>query len=385
MELFEQFRQRYGLSSQTTRLLQRYGFEVGLFQTQQKKLQERGLNKTLADNIVTGDIEALPDDDLLRLPSRSDSLFDKFVGIGKQHIRDGKLAVVILAGGMATRFGGVVKATVEIKPSLSFLDLKLNEIKAVSLRHEASVPVFIMTSFGTHDAIEQAVRVHRPALDIKLCPQSVSIRMDENGDIFKNAKAEVSLYAPGHGEMPNVLRRERGLQGFLKAGGQTLWMSNVDNLLAGIDPLILGMHISERCDMSVEVVAKQSEDTGGGPVKYNGKSQVLEHFRIPSDFDASTVPVFNTNTMLFNARALQKEFPLDAFAATKMVDDRVAVQFETLVGQLTASLSCKFIKVERQGEHNRFIPIKTPDDLESMREDIMKIVKSRMACVNQDA
>ena len=45
--------------------------------------------------------------------------------IGRQAIASGKLALLVLNGGMATRFGGVVKGTVSVDADMSFLGLKL--------------------------------------------------------------------------------------------------------------------------------------------------------------------------------------------------------------------------------------------------------------------
>jgi UTP--glucose-1-phosphate uridylyltransferase len=47
-------------------------------------------------------------------------------------MRRGEVGAVILAGGMATRFGGVVKAAVEVLDGQSFLELKLKDLAAVA-------------------------------------------------------------------------------------------------------------------------------------------------------------------------------------------------------------------------------------------------------------
>ena len=46
-------------------------------------------------------------------------------GAGAAALREGEIALVVLAGGMATRFGGGVKATAEALDGMSFLEVKL--------------------------------------------------------------------------------------------------------------------------------------------------------------------------------------------------------------------------------------------------------------------
>ena len=48
---------------------------------------------------------------------------------------------------------------------------------------------------------------------------------------------------------------------------------------------------------------------------------IVEAFRAPQSFDLGTVPVFNTNTFVFDAHALHRKFDLEWFAAFKKVDD----------------------------------------------------------------
>src|SRR4029077_7563958 len=72
---------------------------------------------------------------------------------GQAALTAGQVGCVVLAGGMATRFGGVVKAAVDVLPGRSFLSLKLADIRRVAREAGTSVPVYVMSSFATHDAL----------------------------------------------------------------------------------------------------------------------------------------------------------------------------------------------------------------------------------------
>src|SRR5262249_40170186 len=155
--------------------------------------------------------------------------------------------------------------------------------------------------------------------------------------LFQDSHGEPSLYATGHGDLVDALRRSGLLADFLaKGGGKYVWITNVDNLGASIDPVLLGRFIESGADVQCEVCAKAG-DKGGIPVHAEGKLQVLEEFRLPAGFDPTTVHVFNTNTFLVRAHAIAKtSFPWTYFEVEKKVDGRSAIQFERLIQELTA-------------------------------------------------
>jgi UTP--glucose-1-phosphate uridylyltransferase len=298
--------------------------------------------------------------------------------IGENAIRRGEVAAVILAGGMATRFGGVVKAAVEVLDGASFLELKLRDIAKTAERCEGRIPVFLMTSFATDDAVRDMAR----ALTTDLCPitsfaQFISLRLTPEGELFREDSGDLSPYAPGHGDLTFALRRAGLLARFRGKGGKTLMMSNVDNLTATLDPAVIGAHLEAGASLTAEMAPKEPGDKGGAPARVSGKAQIVESFRFPEDFDQERIPVFNTNTFVLDAEAIDAEFPLTWFAVNKTVDGRPAVQFERLVGELTAFLDASFLRVERHGPDARFQPIKTPDDVEKERPDIVKALKAR--------
>ena len=156
----------------------------------------------------------------------------------------------------------------------------------------------------------------------------------------------------------------------MDGGGKYLFISNVDNLAARLDPVIIGCHILSGKTLTAEVAPKWPGDQGGAPVLVDGKLWVVEGFRFPPDFDQDQVPVFNTNTFTVNAESLDQDFDLAACYVEKSVDDMPAVQIETLLGELTRLLDTQYLRVKRTGERSRFFPIKTPQDLADGREDL---------------
>jgi UTP--glucose-1-phosphate uridylyltransferase len=360
----------------TAQLLQRYGFEDIPFEL----LNERMLKGQLgaAQNRITGRVEPPEAGDIQALPPLGSDLRKQLAERGEEAMRGGEVAAVILAGGMATRFGGVVKAAVEVLDGQSFLELKLRDIAAVAERADARIPVYLMSSFATHEDIERlAEPLSTERVPIKTFPQFISLRATPEGELFRDGSGALSPHAPGHGDLTFALRRSGVLKEFRDSGGKVLMMSNVDNLTATLDPAIIGAHLESGAALTAEMAPKEPGDKGGAPARVDGRAQIVEAFRFPEDFDQERIPVFNTNTFVLDAAAIDADFPLTWFAVEKTVDGKPAVQFERLVGELTSFLDSAFLRVERHGPDARFQPIKTPDDVDKERPQIVKALKAR--------
>jgi UTP--glucose-1-phosphate uridylyltransferase len=364
------------IDAATAELLQRYGFEDIPFESLRERLARGELGS--AQNRIRGAVEPPHEGDLRALPPLGGDVRRALADRGEAAMRQGQVAAVILAGGMATRFGGVVKAAVEVLDGQSFLELKLKDIAAVAERADATVPVYLMTSFATDEAIRQmAEPLSTPRCPIKTFPQLISLRVTPEGELFKDSAGALSSHAPGHGDLTFALRRSGILQDFRDRGGRVLMMSNVDNLTATLDAAIIGAHLESGAALTAEMAPKEPGDKGGAPARVDGKPQIVEAFRFPEDFDQERIPVFNTNTFVLDAAAIDADFPLTWFAVNKTVDEKPAVQFERLVGELTAFLEPAFLRVERHGPDARFQPIKTPDDVDKELPDIVKALKAR--------
>lgn len=360
----------------TRRLLHDYAFDHAAFERHQEELRRGEVGKDT--NRLTGTVQAPAAGDVTALPALGSPSRHALAEIGRAAMARSEVGVVVLAGGMATRFGGAVKAAVKVWNERSFLELKLADVARRADEARAEIPVLLMTSFATHDEVQSlGLALERDGARVTCFPQSASLRLTPEAEIFLDADGAPSPYAPGHGDLPAALRRSGALSAFLENGGKTLFMSNVDNLLATLDPAVIGYHLEQGRAMTVEVVPKEAGDRGGAPARVDGKVQIVESFRFPADFDQDTIPVFNTNSLVFDARALCRAFDLTAFYVEKQVDDRAAVQFETLVGQLSAVLPSGFLLVERFGPDARFAPVKDPPELEFRRDNIRLTLEAR--------
>jgi len=272
-----------------------------------------------------------------------------------------------------------VKAAVPVIGDRTFLDLKHADVRQLSAKLGTPITTYVMTSYATHDRIVQQVRDEKLETDttkIVCFPQMVSLRLTPNGHVFLE-DGEPSPYATGHGDLTFALRQSGVLGRFRRGGGTLVYMSNVDNLGATLDPAVVGAHLARGAKITAEVVRKDAGDKGGAPARVDGVPQIVEAFRFPPSFDQHSIPLFNTNSFVFDAEAIDRDFDLTFFRVEKKVDNHKVIQFERLVGQLTAFLPSHFLEVPRSGPDGRFQPVKDPEELEARRADIEQILRAR--------
>ena len=348
----------------------------------QRNLQIRYTGGLLSrdSNSLTAPVSLASDDAVVALPPSRSKRGIEYIAIGEDAVRQTKVGLLILNGGMATRFGGVVKGTVSVLGDLSFLGLKLLTAKRLSNRLGGTIPIYIMNSFATDDITRDHLSRHDyfgyPRDSVTLFLQNTLLRLNPDGTFFRHNNGSLSPYGPGHGDVAEAVARD-ALSDIRNRNLSFLHMSNVDNLLATPYPLIFGYHLSNEMEMTVETVRNRGKDVGGAPAIVNGKVQIVEAFRFPADFPTGKLTHFNTNTFCFSRSVFERSYNLDWFVVEKRVEDRPAVQFERLAGQLSAFVPCSFIEVERDGEESRFSPIKDRPTLEKERARIMEVLAAR--------
>jgi UTP--glucose-1-phosphate uridylyltransferase len=313
--------------------------------------------------------------------------------LGRRAIAAGEVAALVLNGGMATRFGGVVKGVVPVLPGherLSFLAVKLAGLQHAAQDGGGRVPVVLMHSFATAAASREHLEAIDwggvPAGDRRVFEQSLLPRVLPDGTPLPTLPgarqlADTTLFAaPGHGDTLLRLRESGTLDWLAGQGVRHLMISNVDNLGATLDPIILGAHLEavrSGCALSVEVVERRQEDTGGCVALVEGRAQIIEGFRLPPEVEPGDYPLFNTNTLWATLEALRPPHPLTWFPVRKTIDwvdgsGREVVQFETLIGQLSEFVPTCPLLVDRE----RFLPIKTREDLAEAGHQIAAIVRA---------
>lgn len=350
-----------GLNLGQEALLRRHGFSPDVFATLQKQLVAGAF--TQEANYVKTPVAPPEPADIIPWPSDGTPEATRLTNLGHKAIDAGQVAVCILNGGMATRFGGRVKGVVDVLPGKSFLALHLEHIANL----HSPVPVFLMNSFATEHATEAHLLKHAffglPQSQVHLLSQNMSMRMRTDGSLYRDHHGQPSFYAPGHGDVFEVLAKSPAFAQFVARGGKAVMVANVDNIAATLSPKIVGFHLEMNRPVTVEVTARAPGDMGGAPMRINNRVVILENFRIPPEVHVQQIRVFNTNTLWLSVDMVRSDLPLTWFRADKYVDGEHVVQFERLMGEITSFADSTYLEVPRTGPEGRFMPIKTPDDL----------------------
>jgi len=359
------------LPAETVAVLTRYGFDAARFELLREQVAAGGLSA--ASNVVPGSVEPPWPDDLTTLPEPGTDAWGDARAAGLEAIAEGRVAQIVLAGGMATRFGGVVKGVVDALDGRSFLGWKLGETRRLADKTGAPIPIALMTSFATDEQTREHVAPNGHAL--LWFSQFVSLRLTPAGELFRKVDGSPSLYGPGHGDLLEAVRSSGTLAALRGLGVEHVSVSNVDNLGARIDPVVVGAHLAGERPVTIEVARKEG-DMGGAPARVDGRVVLLEAPRFPPGFAHDSIPVFNTNTAWIDVDALDREYDLGWLYVEKDVEGRTAVQLERLYHEITMFLPATYLVVPRSGPRGRFFPIKKPDDLERSRGALREMLET---------
>jgi UTP--glucose-1-phosphate uridylyltransferase len=381
-------------------LLRRYRFDPDLF----SRLRQKAASHGAAGDGGVPELEPLPLDDLELLrpgdvlgpeayegPERT-----ALVAEGEAMLRRGEVAVLVWAGGMATRFGGVVKACVPVitgRPGhadLTFLGAKAHDVVHTARRLGARIPFVVMTSFATDQAIRDELERHQryglAADELYVFAQSVLLRLTPDGALFVD-DGEASPYAPGHGDFFAALRQSGTLAELLRRGVTLIAASNVDNLGALLDPALLALVRQSGKAMVAEVTRAAPGEKGASAVRVaqgpgeKGRRptevRLVEYVRLPRGLSLPDA-LLNTNNLHFDAQAIDREIALPFFPVLKKIGDRQALQYEQITCEVCAVrgpeggplLPLGLVDVRRDGPGGRFFPVKEPADLEALREPL---------------
>lgn len=287
---------------------------------------------------------------------------------GEEALRRGEVASLVVAGGAGTRFGAAVKGLVPVLGVRTFLDLKLEDARRAGGAAGRPVPVAIMTSDATWAPISEAVDGQR---DVLVFRQRMLPRLTPALDPFRDDAGALSLAPAGHGDVFRALRDSGTGAELARRGVRVLLFSNVDNLAATLDPVVIGAHLALGRAMTVEVTSRRNPggalDPGAAPVRSGGFVRLVEQV------DPAAHPLISTNTISFDlARLLERELPLPWRVVRKEVDGRPVVQLEQVTGEVTGVvdaggaplLPSAYVEVPREDAgSSRFEPVKTRDDL----------------------
>jgi UDP-N-acetylglucosamine/UDP-N-acetylgalactosamine diphosphorylase len=210
---------------------------------------------------------------------------------GERLLREGRLAVLLVAGGQGSRLGFErPKGLFPIGPvsQASLFQMHLEKVLALSRRFGQPVPLLIMTSEATHQETEAFLHDHRrfglPAEQVFLFKQGTMPALDAaTGKLLLEDRHRLCLSPDGHGGTLLALRTSGLLQAMREQGITQVFYFQVDNPLVKIgDPDFLGTHLAARAQVSTKVVPKRGPtDRMGNVVSVSGRCAIVEYSDLP--------------------------------------------------------------------------------------------------------
>ena len=308
----------------------------------------------------------------------------------------GRTALVKLNGGLGTSMGmDRAKSLLPVRGDLTFLDVIARQVLAAREKYRVQLPLVLMNSFRTRDDSLAALERY-PAIPVEGVPQDFlqnrepKLLADDLTPVGWPADPELEWCPPGHGDLYTALQTSGVLEALRAAGFRYAAVSNADNLGSAPSAAMAGWFASTGAGFAAEVARRTSADRKGGHlvVRATDHRIVLRETSQVADEDKAAASdigrhaFFNTNNLwldLDRLAALLAEhdgvLPLPLIRNEKTVDPsdpsspRV-VQIETAMGAAIELFDdAAVIEVGRE----RFLPVKTTDDLLRLRSDVYEL------------
>jgi UDP-N-acetylglucosamine/UDP-N-acetylgalactosamine diphosphorylase len=229
--------------------------------------------------------------DVVALPNRGGDpqAFKEAAARGEALLADGRVGVMVVAGGQASRLGFPgPKGSFPIGPitDRSLFAIQAQKLRRMRQRFDRPIPWYVMTSPATDSATRAFFRVNDefglPPSDIFFFRQSMVPSFDFEGRMMLERRDHICENPDGHGGSLTALERSGALDDMARRGIDTLFYYQVDNPLVRIaDPTFLGFHAAQGAEISCKVVRKEDpEEKVGVVARLDGRAGVVEYTEI---------------------------------------------------------------------------------------------------------
>ena len=227
----------------------------------------------------------------LRLPE-IEAKRDTYEKIGVEAVKAGKVAAVLLAGGMGTRLGvdGPKGAyDIGVTKPLYIFEQQMKNLAEVNKKCGVFVPLYIMTSDKNHAQTTAFWKEHGyfgyPESEVKFFKQDMAPAVDFNGKIFLETKDTPALSPNGNGGWFSSMQRAGLVDDLKKRGVEWLNIYAVDNVLQRIaDPLFVGATIDSGVNCGAKVICKTNPYEKVGVLCMDGdKPDIIEYYELTEE------------------------------------------------------------------------------------------------------
>jgi UTP--glucose-1-phosphate uridylyltransferase len=344
--------------------------------------------------VESGETGMVPEDSIEPLESASLADADVPDDVAAEAI--GRTVVIKLNGGLGTSMGlDRAKSLLEVRDGMTFLDVIARQVLALRKRYDARLPLLFMNSFRTREDSLAALAAYPELADPDLPldflqNKEPKLRADDLTPVTWEEDPALEWCPPGHGDLYTALRGQGLLDAMIDAGFTQVFVSNGDNLGAVADPRVAGWFASSGAPFAIEAVRRTPSDRKGGHFarrRSDGRIVLRETAQtLPEDADAladlDRHRFTSTNNLWFNLAAMKAELDrrdgvlgLSMIRNVKTVDPAdgrspEVIQIETAMGAAIEVFDgSTTIEVGR----NRFVPVKTTNDLLVLRSDCYRV------------
>lgn len=208
---------------------------------------------------------------------------------GEALLAAGRVGVLVVAGGQATRLGTEApKGEFPIGPvsGRNLFALQAQKLRRARARFERRIPWYVMTSTATdaatRDAFASAHHYGLPKEDVFFLCQGMVPSFDFEGRLILERPDRIFENPDGHGGAIPALLQSGALDDMADRGIDTLFYYQVDNPLVRIaDAAFVGFHALGGADASCKVVRKfDPAEKVGVVARIDGRVGIVEYTEI---------------------------------------------------------------------------------------------------------
>lgn len=302
-------------------------------------------------------------------------------------VRDGEVAVVLMAGGQGTRLEHPGPKGTFSFDGVSLFELQARQIlKYKNEADELKVHWYIMTSDINHEETLLFFKEHGffnvPEENIHFFKQEHFPPLTKDGELMLTADKDIMLTPNGNGGIFSSLKNSGMLHEMEANGVQHVFMNNVDNVVVKVlDPALVGLHVTENNDITSKSITPKSGESVGRLAVMNGDKGVVEYTELPAGsedkFTNANIGIHMYSTNFLN-KAADGEMPYHlALKKLEHLDGELSVvKEEVLKFEKFYFDAFKYadkhntLQVDRKGE---FSPLKNKagnDSIETAAKDL---------------
>ncbi len=222
---------------------------------------------------------------------------EKYTSLGENAIKQGKLAVVTMAGGQGTRLGhNGPKGTFDLglDSHKSIFEILCDTMKEACEKYSITIPWYLMTSDANNEDTIQFFKDNNyfgyPKEAVGFFIQGKLPMIDTEGKILLDEDGMIKQAADGHGGIFEAMRKNGVLYDMKEKGIEWVYIGGVDNVLAKmVDPVLTGLAISEGNLMAGKSVVKANpQEKVGVFCKKDNRPNVIEYTEISKELAEAT-------------------------------------------------------------------------------------------------